>query len=128
MCGPGRRLLRGSTQTVANQAAQVESCQTGIQSHPNTRGSLKTSFCGARGPFFLSLSCTEFVPNSLGTQCCVVSRLLFPLYSSCAAVPFPRPTYVLWSKILERKGQARCDLIDSGCLSRQRAAKLNRRK
>ena len=26
---------------------------------------------GARGPFFLSLSCTEFVPNSQSTQCCV---------------------------------------------------------
>src|SRR6516164_11106756 len=61
----GSRLLRGSTQTAPNLAAQVESCQTGIQSHPNTRGSLKTSFCGVRGPFFLSLSRTEFVPSSI---------------------------------------------------------------
>ena len=29
---------------------------------------------GARGPFFLSLSCAEFVPNSQSTQCCVVSH------------------------------------------------------
>jgi hypothetical protein len=29
---------------------------------------------GARKPFFLSLSCTEFVPNSQSTQHCVVSR------------------------------------------------------
>ena len=42
---------------------------------------------GTRGPFFLSLSCTEFVPNSQSTQCCVVSHLLFPVYSFCAALP-----------------------------------------
>jgi hypothetical protein len=43
---------------------------------------LKKSKCfiqcrlGTRKPFFLSLSCTEFVPNSQSTQCCVVSHLL----------------------------------------------------
>jgi hypothetical protein len=29
---------------------------------------------GARGPFFLSLSCTEFVPNFQSTQCRVILK------------------------------------------------------
>ena len=39
----------------------------------------------AREPLFLSLSCTEFVPNSQSTQCCIVSHLL-----SCF-IPFVPP-------------------------------------
>ena len=37
----------------------------------------------AREPLFLSLSCTEFVPNSQSTQCCIGSHLLPVLFLLC---------------------------------------------
>jgi hypothetical protein len=45
----------------------------------------------AREPLFLSLSCTEFVPNSQSTQCCVVCHLLPVLFLLC------RPSVALFT-------------------------------